>query len=383
MAPGAPVERSRPGLRARNTNHGSLQILRPTVRLTTLLAGLALLLTLVVTTRPSLGAPADIRAKRAQIRAIEAQLARLDDKVERAAEAYNGARYHLGLVQRRIAQNQRVLVVSRRDLSLARGILARRLRDIYRQDVPSFAEVLLTSGSVVSVVDKIELLDRLGRQDTAVVGNIRTYRVRLRVARAELLVDRREARRQVEAARVHRERVEALLAQRRHVLESAKGDLRRLLAEERERRRREAELLRQRALAAQRAYSISPTVHLAGPLPSGEGNAAAARLALGYQGVPYVWGGASPSGFDCSGLASYVYARLGKSVPHYTGAIWASFPQVPSDQLQPGDLVFFNGLAHMGIYIGNGQFVHAPHTGDVVRVANLADRGDYVGAVRP
>jgi cell wall-associated NlpC family hydrolase len=124
-------------------------------------------------------------------------------------------------------------------------------------------------------------------------------------------------------------------------------------------------------------------VSLAGPLPSGEGNAAAARLALGYQGVPYVWGGASPSGFDCSGLASYVYARLGKSVPHYTGAIWGSFPQVPSDQLQPGDLVFFNGLAHMGIYIGNGQFVHAPHTGDVVRVANLSDRGDYVGAVRP
>ena len=88
-----------------------------------------------------------------------------------------------------------------------------------------------------------------------------------------------------------------------------------------------------------------------------------------YLGVPYVWGGASPSGFDCSGLASYAYAQIGKSVPHYTGAIWAAFPQVPSGQLQPGDLVFFNGLGHMGIYIGGGQFVHAPHTGDVVKVS--------------
>ena len=102
-----------------------------------------------------------------------------------------------------------------------------------------------------------------------------------------------------------------------------------------------------------------------------------------YLGVPYVWGGASPSGFDCSGLASYAYAQIGKSVPHYTGAIYAAFPKVPSDQLQPGDLVFFNGLGHMGIYIGGGQMVHAPHTGDVVRVASLGDRSDYVGAVRP
>src|SRR5262245_28073008 len=87
--------------RPKHDPQGSLQILSPTLRTTTLLAALALLLTLVVTSHPSLGAPADIRAKRAQIRAIQAQLARLDDKVERAAEAYNGARYHLGLVQRR------------------------------------------------------------------------------------------------------------------------------------------------------------------------------------------------------------------------------------------------------------------------------------------
>ena len=207
--------------------------------------------------------------------------------------------------------------------------------------------------------------------------------MRLRAARAELVVDRARAKDEVEATRRERERVQALLAQRQDVLHSAKGDLKQLLEQERERRRREAELLRERAAAAQRANSLAPSVHLSGPLPSGAGNAEAARLALNYLGVPYVWGGASPSGFDCSGLASYVYAQIGKSVPHFTGAIWSAFPQVPSDQLQPGDLVFFNGGEHVGIYLGNGQFVHAPHTGDVVRIANLADRGDYVGAVRP
>ena len=198
------------------------------------------------------------------------------------------------------------------------------------------------------------------------------------------MVDRREAAQQVEATRRERARVQGLLAERQGVLQNAKGELRHLIAQEQERQREEAALLRGSGPPPpQRANNLSPAVHLSGPLPSGAGNAEAARLALNYLGVPYVWGGASPSGFDCSGLASYVYAQIGKSVPHYTGAIWASFPQVPSDQLQPGDLVFFNGGEHVGIYIGNGQFVHAPHTGDVVRIANLADRGDYVGAVRP
>jgi cell wall-associated NlpC family hydrolase len=77
-----------------------------------------------------------------------------------------------------------------------------------------------------------------------------------------------------------------------------------------------------------------------------------------------------------------VYAQVGKSVPHYTGAIWSEFPKVPEGNLEAGDMVFFNGGGHMGIYIGSGQYVHAPHTGDVVRVANLGDRGDYMGAVR-
>ena len=116
-------------------------------------------------------------------------------------------------------------------------------------------------------------------------------------------------------------------------------------------------------------------------------------VALAYQflGVPYVWGGATPSGFDCSGLTMYVYARLGIKLGHYTGFQYYEGRRVPRDQLQPGDLLFFHANSagvpqHEGMYIGNGSFIHAPHTGDVVRIASLFDTRyalSYIGAVRP
>ncbi|MCL4291349.1 MAG: C40 family peptidase [Thermoleophilia bacterium] len=127
------------------------------------------------------------------------------------------------------------------------------------------------------------------------------------------------------------------------------------------------------------------------PVPESGGSAPPARyggvvdIALQYLGVPYVWGGASPSGFDCSGLVVYVYGQLGISLPHYTGSLWQLGSAVSRDQLQAGDLVFFNGLGHMGIYMGGGQFVHAPHTGDVVKISSLNDSwyaSTYVGARR-
>ena len=108
-------------------------------------------------------------------------------------------------------------------------------------------------------------------------------------------------------------------------------------------------------------------------------------VAMRYLGTPYVWGGSSPGGFDCSGFVAYVFGQVGVSLPHYSGAQYGYGTAVPRDQLQPGDLVFFDGLGHVGIYIGGGQFIHAPHTGDVVKISSLGESwyaSTYVGARR-
>jgi cell wall-associated NlpC family hydrolase len=116
----------------------------------------------------------------------------------------------------------------------------------------------------------------------------------------------------------------------------------------------------------------------------------AVALAQQFLGVPYVWGGASPSGFDCSGLVMFVYQQLGVGLPHYSGNQWYAGRRLAADELQPGDIVFFDmgpdGPGHEGLYIGDGKFIEAPHTGAVVRISDLFDpaRGlSYVGAVRP
>ena len=117
--------------------------------------------------------------------------------------------------------------------------------------------------------------------------------------------------------------------------------------------------------------------------PTSPAAAIAVAEALRQLGKPYVFGTNGPDTFDCSGLTQWAWARAGVGMPHYTVSQYNAFPHVGVDQLQPGDLVFFNvDLGHMGMYIGNGTIVQAPRTGDVVKISPLRGR-NVVGAVRP
>jgi cell wall-associated NlpC family hydrolase len=98
---------------------------------------------------------------------------------------------------------------------------------------------------------------------------------------------------------------------------------------------------------------------------------AAVRFALELRGVPYVWAGSSPAGFDCSGFTRYVYGHFGVRLPHSSYAQWTAGRHIPRSRLLPGDLVFF-GTGHVGLWLGHGRFIHAPHTGAVVSVERLA-----------
>ena len=121
------------------------------------------------------------------------------------------------------------------------------------------------------------------------------------------------------------------------------------------------------------------------PVASSRG-ARVAGIATRYLGIPYRWGGASPAtGFDCSGFVMYLYAKVGVALPHNAAAQYRYGRSISRSNLAPGDLVFFDGLGHNGIYLGGGRFIHSPHSGDVVKISSLHDSwysSRWVGARR-
>jgi len=356
--------------------------------------------------------PASLAAKRAEVSVLQAQLDELDARAGQIIEAYNGARYQLGLVEGEIRVNGTRLRKARADHLLAQRRLSDRLVAIYREGQPSLARLLLSAGSLSEAMDGYAQMRRVEGADRGVVQDLQASRERMARARRALIAARRIAQVQVASAARQRAAIQAVLAQRRALLQRSQGQLAILEQVERARAAQMYRIAMARIQAEQQARSSSAGLLAAQPggggalAPSGlpvagaslsagatapAGIAGAGRtdvvgFAMQLVGTPYQWGGASPSGFDCSGFVNYVYAHFGKSLPHYTGAQWNSGAQVSRDQLEPGDLVFFDGLGHDGIYIGGGQFIHSPHTGDSVKVSSLGEGWygrRYVGAVRP
>ncbi len=378
----------------------------------TFLASVALLAALLTLVASATANPS-IQSKRAQAQAVLAQISQSDVELERAIEAYNYANVQLGQIDADLNSNQRHLVVAQESLGAAQVHIADRLRALYvNGDGGGAVEVILGAKNLDDLLGRLDMVQRVGDQDSKVLGDVKQFRKEVKARRAKLK-SARVAQARIVAQRVSQKRsIEGQLAERKRMLAGIQTEIKQLQAEE---ARRQAQIVadaRARLAAQQRAEAVAPVQVAAvtagdfsSALDAGGGSAdvldtggssadlgipAAAPsqyggvvgIAMQYLGVPYVWGGASPSGFDCSGLVQYVFNQVGVSLPHHAASLFGYGTPVSESDLQPGDLVFFNGLGHMGIYIGGGQFIHAPQTGDVVKISNMSDHGGYVGARR-
>jgi cell wall-associated NlpC family hydrolase len=372
---------------------------------------------LLVAAAPAVGEPPAIGAKRAEARYVLGQIRDLDSRIAKTVEAFNLASFRLERTRRALQVNTHELKVGRENVLRAQRILAQRLVQRYeRDDGGSALEVVLGARSLGDLIDRIDTVNRVARQDGEIADEVRLFRARVERRQERLVQTRALQRRLVARLADQRDSIEGQLAERRQLLSSIESEISRLQAEEQarqERLRREAEarLAAQRA-AAQRAAEAAAAQRATAAVTSGGGQASTEAIDVGvvastpegasvapppryggvvgiamqYLGVPYRWGGASPStGFDCSGFTAYVYAQVGVSLPHHAASQFSSGVPVSREDLQPGDLVFFDGLSHEGMYIGGGQFIHAPHTGDVVKISSLSDpwyAGSWVGARR-
>jgi cell wall-associated NlpC family hydrolase len=317
-----------------------------------------------------------IASKKAQAAAAEKQLTKLSNEAEHAVEVYDGIHQKYVNTLAALRLNQQTLRYAKQNLKAAQQQLAASLTQDYKSGDQDAIAYVLAARSIGDLVDQVQVLQRTTGVNKTLLQQITKDQAEI-VQREKLLKKQKAQRtRQQAAAAAQRDRAKAAVANQMSYLDGLKASIRKMIDEQ-----QAAAAAAAAASATAAGSGTAPPSNLPNPPASTLGGQAVA-IAERYLGVPYVWGGASPSGFDCSGLVMYVYSQLGVSLPHNAAAQYYSLPHVSESDLQPGDLVFFDGLNHVGIYIGGGSMIHAPHTGTVVQISSLSGGGSYYGAAR-
>ncbi|HUZ82188.1 MAG TPA: NlpC/P60 family protein [Gaiellaceae bacterium] len=323
------------------------------------------------------------------------QLQQLSDSLERARSQYDTATSQLAQIQRDLHENRFELHVAKRNLQESQRTIASRLVTLYTTEQTSTLEVILGARSLDDMINRMDGVKSVTALDANILSQVETFRAAVK-RHGALLARARAAQTQVVAQRAAaKQSLESKIGEQNRLLASIKGQISQIVAADAARQlqmAREAQarlsLQRQNAVQQQQntvvgASAIAPSADtIVAPPPT---HSAVVGIALSQLGTPYVWAGAAPGGFDCSGLVMWAYAQVGVSLPHSSYAMYGYGVPVSKDQLAPGDLVFFDGLGHVGLYIGGGQFVDAPHAGAVVQIASLNDgwyAASYVGARR-
>jgi peptidoglycan DL-endopeptidase CwlO len=377
----------KPGAGPRTTESpGAKEAIRLTPIRKATFVGLISLLVLLALVATAVAGP--ISAKKQKLAAVQAKLAKVYAQSDMAVEQYNEATTKLTNVDERIARNQHLLKVAEYELGVANDHLTSRARQVYKAEDAGIIDVVFASQTFDDLLTQLDVMQRLAQSDASVVHAAAAYRQEIGDRRIALEADRKVAVRLVAQRQESKNQVLALQSQLEGAAGGLKNEIASLEAKAAAAAKAKAEAA---ALAASQASASSGSSGSSGSSssgggggtvvdPGGSGRSSVVAIAQRYLGVPYVWGGASPSGFDCSGLVMYCYAQIGIGLSHgATDQQRASTP-VPLSALQPGDLVFFGSAAyshHVGIYVGGGSMIDAPHTGAVVRYDSIS--GAWIG----
>src|SRR5215218_8615046 len=328
--------------------------------------------------------PAALTSARAEAARLQREVAGLDVKVETLAEEHAAAQARLdGLIQA-AHRHQAALERSERKLQETQADYAGDVRDLYARGPLAPLELLLAAGDIHELAVATGVARGVLDRDLAALSSVglATGTVRARVAelgatQAETLALRERLASQ-EAA------IGQLLTARKAMLATARAEVRAQVEQARQEAARRAMV----AAAAAKARTLGFAAFADSPAPS-PAAAAAVRAALGQVGKPYRWGATGPASFDCSGLTRFAYTTAGLSLPRPSRQQWSAGRPVRVADLRPGDLVFWAHdpaspatIHHVGMYVGQGLMVHAPHTGALVRVDAMRPSG-FAGATRP
>jgi peptidoglycan DL-endopeptidase CwlO len=296
------------------------------------------------------------------IRQVQARVAALNARAERITEAYDSANTKVTALARQARLSGEQLRRDQAALAAVQRQVARGAVAAYKTGGLDPALTLVSSGSPQIFLDQSSSLDEVARYDESQVAAAsaaqRTVAGALAVHNAQV-AKAKAALRSVASAR---HQIQSLLSQQRQLLSRLKASQRAQLAAQ-------AQTAQRRDVAARTSYS--PPSY-SGPA-SGRASVAV-QFAYAQLGKPYLYGGAGPDSYDCSGLTMRAWGAAGVALPHSAAGQQAELPSVSLSALEPGDLVFYGAPAfHVAIYIGGGQIIQAPHTGAFVEISSVTD----------
>ncbi|MEU3906122.1 NlpC/P60 family protein [Streptomyces goshikiensis] len=309
---------------------------------------------------------------------VKAEVDRLYEEAEAATEQYNGAKEKADEAQRALTTLRDETARRTDRLNDARRALGSLAANQYRAGNLGPAVQLATAQDPQDYLDRAAFMSRTGDRGAAEIASVRRRLDEVGKLRAQAGGKAADLRaRQDELAR-HKAAVEEKLSAARRLLA-------RLTAEERAAYEARSAGNPAGTADGRPAAGSSPAGPAAQTPPPADGSRAARAVSFAYGAIgrPYVWGATGPGSFDCSGLTQAAWRSAGVSLPRTTYTQINVGRRVPRDQLAPGDLVFFySGVTHVGLYVGNGQMIHAPRPGSTVRLAPV-DSMPWAGASRP
>lgn len=300
--------------------------------------------------------PATVARAEPTVAEIEAQIEQIWSKLEPLIEQYNNVHSQLVKNRAKSAELARKIRPLQLQVDLALSQVGNIAAQYYKGGGPSALNAILSSGSPTTLADQLTLLDQLAKSQQRQISNVVTVKSRYAAEKQKL-----------DELIALQAKQDADLAAKKKIIESEMNRLQRL------------------RIQAYGTSTVGGALRI-GPCPAiyitGKAGIAV-KFACAQIGKPYVWGANGPNTYDCSGLTQLAWKQAGVYLTHYTGAQWTEGVPVSRANARPGDLVFFySDLHHMGMYVGNGLMVHAPRTGDVVRMAYI-DRMPIAGFRRP
>ena len=311
---------------------------------------------------------------------LELSIEKLDNQIEDYMMKIEENKKSINSTENDINNSKEQISKVEKEISIQQDVLDQRVRSMYINGQSNYLKILLDSENFSELVTKAEIITKVISSDKKVISDLALKKTEVENKKAAL----EDKYNQILALKTDNEnKLTSLnnnIADQKKLVEESKTQ-EKLFASKVD---QSQALVNETMVQVNKIRSEAPKVNPSrGKTSASDSNIIA--YASNFLGTPYLWGGTSPStGFDCSGFTQYVYAHFGVNVGRTTYDQITDGSEVSKDELQAGDLVFFgknNDPTHMGMYVGNNTYIHAPRTGDVIKVSSM-DRSDYITARR-